>query len=159
MVHRSRVPLSSSLVTLIPAATKYMSSPDEYLPLFFDPRSESSLLVCLFGWLVGFLTSSSTTRLYRGKIPRLTSDNFTCCHTRDWAGDHDFCLSRSHYTDTNPTSRERESNPGSPHQESHAVPTESPLSTGKDSITTVRSVSCRFLRAHSTWRPERKNSK
>ena len=24
----------------------------------------------LFGWLVGFLTSSSTTRLYRGRAPR-----------------------------------------------------------------------------------------
>ena len=23
-----------------------------------------------FGWLVGFLTSSSTTRLYRGRVPR-----------------------------------------------------------------------------------------
>ena len=31
--------------------------------------------------LVGFLTSSSTTRLYLGRAPRLTSDNFTCCHT------------------------------------------------------------------------------
>ena len=37
------------------------------------------LFVCLFA----FLTSSSTTRLYRGRVPRLTSDNFTCCHTRD----------------------------------------------------------------------------
>ena len=37
-------------------------------------------------WIVGFLTSSSTTWLYRGRIPRLTSDNFTCCHTRDRAG-------------------------------------------------------------------------
>ena len=60
----------------------------------------------VFGWLVGFLTSSSTTRLYRGRVPRLTSDNFTCCHTGEW-GDHDFCLTRSHYTDTHPTSRER----------------------------------------------------
>ena len=25
---------------------------------------------CLFGWLVGFSTSSSTTRLYRGRVPR-----------------------------------------------------------------------------------------
>ena len=44
--------------------------------------------------MVGFLTSSSTTRLYRGRAPRQL-------------GDHDFCLSRSHYTDTDPTSRER----------------------------------------------------
>ena len=33
---------------------------------------------CLFVWLVGFLMSSSTTRLYRGRVPELTSDNFTC---------------------------------------------------------------------------------
>ena len=26
------------------------------------------------------------TRLDRGRVPRLTSDNFTCCHTRDRAG-------------------------------------------------------------------------
>ena len=36
--------------------------------------------------LVGFLTSSSTTRLYRERVPRLTSDSFTCCHTRHRAG-------------------------------------------------------------------------
>ena len=39
-------------------------------------------------------------------------------------GDHDFCLSRSHYSYTDPTSRE--SNPGPPHQESRALPTELP---------------------------------
>ena len=33
------------------------------------------LLVC-----VGFLTSSSTTRLHRGRVTRLTSDSFACCH-------------------------------------------------------------------------------
>ena len=38
--------------------------------------------VCLFG----FLTSSSITRLYRGRVPKLASDNFTCCHTRDRVG-------------------------------------------------------------------------
>ena len=35
-----------------------------------------------FGWLVGFLTSSSTTRLYLGQAPR----QLTCCHTWDRAG-------------------------------------------------------------------------
>ena len=58
----------------------------------------------LFVYLVGFLKSSSPTRLYRGRVPRLTSDNFTCCHTRL---DHNFCLRRSHHTDTDLTSRER----------------------------------------------------
>ena len=31
--------------------------------------------------LFDFLMSLSTTRLYRRRVPRLTSDNFTCCHT------------------------------------------------------------------------------
>ena len=39
-----------------------------------------------FVWLVGFLTSSTAARLYCGRVPRLTSDNFTWCHTRDRAG-------------------------------------------------------------------------
>ena len=53
--------------------------------------------VALFVWLVGFLTSSSTTRLYRGRVPRLTSDNFlrAAAHETE-LGDHDSCLSRSH---------------------------------------------------------------
>ena len=59
----------------------------------------------LFVWLVGFLTSSSATRLYRKWVPRLTSDNFMCCHIETERGDHDFSLSRSHYTDMDPTSR------------------------------------------------------
>ena len=55
-------------------------------------------------WLVAwFLTSSSTTRLYRGRIPRLTSGNFTCCHTRDREGRPCLLLC---YTDTDPTSSE-----------------------------------------------------
>ena len=39
-----------------------------------------------FGWLVDCLTSSSTTTLYRGRVPRLTTNNFTCGYTRDRAG-------------------------------------------------------------------------
>ena len=50
------------------------------------------------------LTSLSATKLYRGRVPRMTPDNFTCYHTE--RGDHDFCLSRLHYTDTDPISRE-----------------------------------------------------
>ena len=56
--------------------------------------------------LFGLLTSSSGTRLYRGQVPRLTDDNFVCCHNETERGDHDFCLSRSHYTDMDATSRE-----------------------------------------------------
>ena len=48
---------------------------------------------CLFVGLGGFLTSSSATRLSRGQVQRLTSDNFTCCHTETEQRDHDFRLS------------------------------------------------------------------
>ena len=61
----------------------------------------------LFVYLVSFLTSSSTTRLYRGRAPR---QRLTILHAATYEtelGDHDFCLSRSHYTNTDPTSRER----------------------------------------------------
>ena len=44
-----------------------------------EKRGKEGLFVCL----VGFLTPSSKTRLYRGLVPGLTTDNFTCCHTRD----------------------------------------------------------------------------
>ena len=43
---------------------------------------EIFLNVILFVWLVVFLMSSSTTRLYRGRVQRLSSDNFMCCHTQ-----------------------------------------------------------------------------
>ena len=62
------------------------------------------LFVCLFG----FLTSSSTTRLYRGRAPRQERLTILRAATHETElGDHDFCLSRSHYTDTDPTCRER----------------------------------------------------
>ena len=67
----------------------------------------------LVGWLVGFLTSSSTTRLYRGRAPRQERLTILCAATHETElGDHDFCLSRSHYTDTDPTSRERAATAG-----------------------------------------------
>ena len=37
--------------------------------------------------LFGFQTSSSTIRLYRGQVPRLTSDNFTYSHTTRLSGE------------------------------------------------------------------------
>ena len=61
----------------------------------------------LFGWLVGFLTSSSTTRLYGGRVPRQR----VATHETE-LGDHYLCLSRSHYTGTDPTSRERAATAG-----------------------------------------------
>ena len=59
--------------------------------MYFLWKLDKDQLTCVFSRilfvsLVGFLTSSSTTRLYCGRVPRLTSDisdNFTCCHTRD----------------------------------------------------------------------------
>ena len=60
------------------------------------------------GWLVGFLTSSSTTRLYRGRAPRQERLTILRAATHETElGDHGFCFSRSHYTDTDPASRER----------------------------------------------------
>ena len=45
-------------------------------------QSALRLFVCLVGWLV-FLTSPSATRLCRGRVLRLTSDNFYVLpHTR-----------------------------------------------------------------------------
>ena len=65
--------------------------------------------VCLFG----LLTSSSTTRLYRGRAPRQERLTILRAATHETElGDHDFCLSRSHYTDTDPTCRERAATAG-----------------------------------------------
>ena len=66
-----------------------------------------------FFCLVGFLTSSSTTRLYRGRAPRQERLTILRAATHETElGDHDFCLSRSHYTDTDPTCRERAATAG-----------------------------------------------
>ena len=66
-------------------------------------------IFCLFG----FLTSSSTTRLYRGRAPRQERLTILRGATHETElGDHDFCLSRSHYTDTDPTCRERAATAG-----------------------------------------------
>ena len=66
-----------------------------------------------FVWLVGFLTSSSTTRLYRGRAPRQERLTILRAATHETElGNHDFCLSRSHYTDTDPTCRERAATEG-----------------------------------------------
>ena len=54
------------------------------LPNFKTQFSQKGLV----GWLVGFLTSSSTTRLYR-RLPAATHETEL--------GDYGFCLSRSHY--------------------------------------------------------------
>ena len=63
--------------------------------------------------MFGFLTSSSTTRLYCGRAPRQERLTILRAATHETElGDHDFCLSRSHYTDTDPTCRERAATAG-----------------------------------------------
>ena len=77
--------------------------------LFLLSHSSWGKFVCLFG----FLTSSSTTRLYRGRAPRQERLTILRAATHETElGDHDFCLSRSHYTDTDPTCRERAATAG-----------------------------------------------
>ena len=46
--------------------------------------------------MFGFLTSSSTTRLYRGRAPRQRLTSLRAATHETELGDHDFCLSRSH---------------------------------------------------------------
>ena len=71
-----------------------------YSPSTITLRRDFCFLFCF-----GFLTPSSTTRLYRGRSQdwRLAILR-AATHETEW-GDHDFCLSRSQYTDTDPTSR------------------------------------------------------
>ena len=73
-------------------------------------------LAFLFGWLVGFLTSSSTNGLYRGRAPRLTPDDYK-------SGDTMTPVSAGHIIQT-ATQPQRGSNQGPRHQESRALPTE-----------------------------------
>ena len=51
--------------------------------------------------------SSSATRLSWERVPKLTSENFACCHTETEREDRDFSLSQLHYTDTDLISREQ----------------------------------------------------
>ena len=79
--------------------------------------------LCLFvGLFLNVLVNNQAIWRTGSKTERLTILRATTHETE--LADHDSCLSRSHYTDTDPTSRERwsqrESNPGPPHQESRA---------------------------------------
>ena len=82
---------------------------DAFQKLSLILKNRNISFVCLFG----FLTSSSTTRLYRGRAPRQERLTILRAATQETElGDHDFCLSRSHYTDTDPTCRERAATAG-----------------------------------------------
>ena len=79
-----------------------------YIILFGDKDTTGENRESDFVWFVwfGFLTSSSTTRLYRGLTPTERLTILRAVTHKTELGDHDFCLSRLHYTDTDPTSRE-----------------------------------------------------
>ena len=86
--------------------------------------------LCLV-WLVGFLTSSSTTRLYRGRAPRQSVWQFNVLPHMRQSWETMTSVSAGHIilTSTQPVGSgrpQRESNPGPPHQESRALPTELP---------------------------------
>ena len=78
----------------------------------------TSLIRMCFVCLCGFLTFSSAARLYRR-----WSENSMCCHTETELGNHDFSLRWSHYTDTDPTSRERVPGAGIKLKTSSEMPT------------------------------------
>ena len=85
----------------------------------------------LVGWLVGFLTSSSTTRLYRGRAPRQSVWQFYVLPHMRQSWETMTSVSAGHIilTPTQPVGSgrpQRESNPGPPHQESRALPTKLP---------------------------------
>ena len=79
------------------------------------------------GWLVGFLTSSSTSRLYRGRAPRQSVWQFNVLPHMRQSWETMTSVSAGHIilTPTKPVGSgrpQRESNPGPPHQESRALP-------------------------------------
>ena len=85
----------------------------------------------LFVWLVGFLTSSSTTRLYRGRAPRQSVWQFYVLPHMRQSWETMTSVSAGHIilTPTQPVGSgrpQRESSLGPPHQESRALPTELP---------------------------------
>ena len=64
--------------------------------VFFSFVVCGKVMFCLFVCLLGSLTSSSTTRLYRGRAPRQERLTILRAATHETElGDHDFCLSRS----------------------------------------------------------------
>ena len=84
-----------------------------------------------FGRLVGFLTSSSTTRLYRGRAPRQSVWQFYVLPHMRQSWETMTSISAGHIilTPTQPVGSgrpQRRSNPVPPDQETRALPTELP---------------------------------
>ena len=65
---------------------------------------------CLFVWFLNVLVNYEIISRTGPKTERLTIVRAATRETE--LGDHDFCLSRSHYTDTDPTSRKRAATAG-----------------------------------------------
>ena len=95
-----------------PAPTSTSSIPGR-----LTTRIKDSKFVCLFVWFLKVLINYNVISRTGPKTERLTNLSVATHETE--LGDHDFCLSRSHYTDTDPT-----------HQESRALPTELPRRPG-----------------------------
>ena len=98
-----------------------------FLSLWISPHFKNGLV----GWLVGFLTSSSTTRLYRGRAPRQSVWQFYVLPHMRQSWETMTSISAGHIilTPTQPVGSgrpQRGSNPGHPDQESRALPTELP---------------------------------
>ena len=64
----------------------------------------------MFGWFLNVLVNYKVISRMGPETERLTILRAATHETE--LGDHDFCLSRSHYTDTDPTSRERAATAG-----------------------------------------------
>ena len=98
---------------------------DYKIKIFLNKEGEEG------GWLVGFLTSSSTTRLYRGRAPRQSVWQFYVLPHMRQSWETRTSISAGHIilTPTQPVGSggpQRGSNPGPPDQESRALPTELP---------------------------------
>ena len=92
--------------------------------------------VCFFVCLVGFSTSSSTTRLYRGRAQRQSVWQFYVLPHMRQSWETMTSVSAGHIilTPTQPVGSgrpQRGSNPRPPHQESRALPTEQQQEDGR----------------------------
>ena len=92
-------------------------------PYYWEWEPDLGLFVCLFG----FLTSSSTTRLYRGRAPRQSVWQFYVLPHMRQSWETMTSVSAGHIilTPTQPVRSgrpQRESNPGLPHHKSCALP-------------------------------------